>query len=89
MYAEIIDEDDKNKLPRFYKICLQNFMRAADNILLTGLLVGYFHSRRKNGSDKISGGNQDGSDIFQNGSDIIRYPTVILSPASYEIYELA
>ena len=36
----------------------------------------------KNGSDKISGGNQIGSDTFQNGSDIIRYPTVILSPGS-------
>ena len=36
---------------------------------------------QKNRSDKISGGNQFGSDIFQNGSDIIRYPTVILSPA--------
>ena len=35
---------------------------------------------QKNWSDKISGGNQDGSDIFQNWSDIIRYPTVILSP---------
>ena len=34
----------------------------------------------KNGSDKISGGNQVGSDTFQNGSDIVRYPTVILSP---------
>ena len=34
----------------------------------------------KNGSDEISGGNQIGSDTFQNGSDIIRYPTVILSP---------
>ena len=36
----------------------------------------------KNGSDEISGGNQIGSDTFQNGSDIIRYPTVILSPVS-------
>ena len=35
----------------------------------------------KNGSDEISGGNQIGSDTFENGSDIIRYPTVILSPA--------
>ena len=35
----------------------------------------------KNGSDEISGGNQIGSDTFQNWSDIIRYPTVILSPA--------
>ena len=34
----------------------------------------------KNRSDEISGGNQIGSDTFQNGSDIIRYPTVILSP---------
>ena len=33
------------------------------------------------GSDRISGGNQFGSDTFQNGSDIIRYPTAILSPA--------
>ena len=48
---------------------------------MTGLLwVGYFYARRKNGSDEISGGNQIGSDTFQNGSDIIRYPTVILSP---------
>ena len=38
----------------------------------------------KNGSDEISGGNQIGSDTFQNGSDIIRYPTVILSPGSEE-----
>ena len=37
----------------------------------------------KNGSDEISGGNQIGSDTFQNGSDIIRYPTVILRPGSY------
>ena len=42
---------------------------------------GYFYVRRKNGSDEISGGNQIGSDTFQNGSDIIRYPTVTLSPA--------
>ena len=35
----------------------------------------------KNGSDEISCGNQIGSDTFQNGLDIIRYPTVILSPA--------
>ena len=34
----------------------------------------------KIGSDDISGGNQIGSDTFENGSDIIRYPTVILSP---------
>ena len=34
----------------------------------------------KIGFDEISGGNQIGSDTFQNGSDIIRYPTVILSP---------
>ena len=34
----------------------------------------------KNGSDEISGWNQIGSGTFQNGSDIIRYPTVILSP---------
>ena len=34
----------------------------------------------KNGSDEISDGNQIGSDTFQNGSDIIRYPTAILSP---------
>ena len=48
---------------------------------MTGLSwVGYFYARRKNGSDEISGGNQIGSDTFQNGSDIIRYPTVILSP---------
>ena len=40
----------------------------------------------KNGSDEISGGNQIGSDTFQNGSDIIRYPTVILSPASMPIW---
>ena len=33
-----------------------------------------------NGSDEISGGNQSGLDTFKNGSDIIRYPTVILSP---------
>ena len=39
----------------------------------------------KNGSDEISGGNQIGSDTFQNGSDIIRYPTVILSPGLYHI----
>ena len=38
----------------------------------------------KNGSDEISGGNHIGSDTFQNGSDIIRYPTVILSPGSEE-----
>ena len=31
-------------------------------------------------SDKISGGELCGSDKFQNGSDIIRYPTAILSP---------
>ena len=35
----------------------------------------------KNGSDEISGGNQIGSDTFQNGSDIIRYPTTISNPA--------
>ena len=34
----------------------------------------------ENGSDEISGGNQIGSDTLENGSDIIRYPTVILSP---------
>ena len=34
----------------------------------------------KIGSDEISGGNQIGSDTFENGSDIIQYPTVILSP---------
>ena len=34
----------------------------------------------KNGSDEISGGDRIGSDTFQNGSDVIRYPTVILSP---------
>ena len=34
----------------------------------------------KNGSDEISGGNHIGSDTFKNGSIIIRYPTVILSP---------
>ena len=39
---------------------------------------------KKNGSDEISGGNQIGSDTFQNGSDIIRYPTVILSPGRTE-----
>ena len=37
-------------------------------------------SSNKSGSDKISGGLSVGSDTFQNGSDIIRYPTVILSP---------
>ena len=36
----------------------------------------------KNWSDDISGGKQIGSDTFQNGSDIIRYPTIILSPDS-------
>ena len=36
----------------------------------------------KNGSDEISGGNHIGSDTFQNGSDTIRYPTVILSPVN-------
>ena len=40
----------------------------------------------KNGSDEISGGNQIGSDTFQNGSDIIRYPTVILSPVPCILY---
>ena len=69
---------------------LPNFVIAADEIWLTGLSwVGYLYARRKNGSDEISGGNQIGSDTFQNGSDIIRYPTVILSPAppmSLEIY---
>ena len=35
---------------------------------------------QKNGSDEVSDGNQIRSDTFQNGSDIIRYPTVILSP---------
>ena len=34
----------------------------------------------RNGLDKISGGIRLESDTFQNGSDIIRYPTVILSP---------
>ena len=48
---------------------------------MTGPLVGYFDARRKNGSDEISGGNQIGYDTFENGSDIIRYPTAILSPA--------
>ena len=48
---------------------------------MTGLSwVEYFYARRKNGSDEISGGNQSGSDTFQNESDIILYPTVILSP---------
>ena len=37
-------------------------------------------SPKINGSDKISGGSQIGSDTFGNGSDIIRYPTAILSP---------
>ena len=41
----------------------------------------------KNGSDDISGGNQIGLDTFQNGSDIIRYPTAILSPAYKESTE--
>ena len=35
----------------------------------------------KIGSDEISGRNQIGSDTFENGSDVIRYPKVILSPA--------
>ena len=70
-------EIDKTQI---YSI-LPNFVIAADEILLTGLSwVGYFYARRKNGSDEISGGNQIGSDTFQNGSDIIRYPTIILSP---------
>ena len=60
-------------LSRSYKICLQHFVRVADDIWLTGLGVGYFYLRRKNGSNKISGGNQVGSDTFQNGSDVIRY----------------
>ena len=36
---------------------------------------------QKKGSDKTSGVNQFGSDTFQNGSDVIRYPTAISSPA--------
>ena len=40
----------------------------------------------KNGLDEISNGNQIGSDTFQNGSDIIRYPTVILSPADIDCH---
>ena len=36
----------------------------------------------KIGSDEISGGNQIGSNTFENGSDIIRYPTVILTPVN-------
>ena len=52
---------------------------------MTGLRVGYLYSLRENRSDKISGGNQVGSDTLQNGSDIIRYPTVILSPAWHAI----
>ena len=74
----IIVEIDKTQI---YSI-LPNFVIAADEILLTGLSwVGYFYARRKNGSDEISGGNQNWSGTFQNGSDIIRYATVILSPA--------
>ena len=34
----------------------------------------------KNGSDEISGGNQIGSDTFQNGSDIIRYSDRYFKP---------
>ena len=66
---------------------LPSFVIAADAIWLTGLLwVGYLNARRKNGSDEVSGGNQIGSDTFQNGSDIIRYLTVILSPDNYAFY---
>ena len=45
------------------------------------LWVGYFYLPRKNMSDKICVGNKVGPDNFQNGLDIIRYPTTILSPA--------
>ena len=41
-----------------------------------------------NRSDRISGGNQFGSDTFQNGSDIIRYPTAILSPVTGNIISM-
>ena len=45
-------------------------------------------SKGQNGSHKISGGNQIGSDISVIGPDIIRYATPILSPASYTLKEV-
>ena len=59
---------------------LPNILIAADEILMIGIWVGYFYARKKNGSGEISDENQIGSDTFQDGSDIIRYPTAILSP---------
>ena len=37
----------------------------------------------RNGSDELSGGNQSGSDTFQNGADIMRYTTLISSPVCH------
>ena len=42
---------------------------------------------KENRSDDISGGNQIGSDTFEGGSDIIRYPTIILSPGGMPLAE--
>ena len=48
--------------------------------LIERCIVKIFSCTRKNGSDKIPGGKPIGSDIFQNGSDIIWYLTPISSP---------
>ena len=54
-------------------VCYGGYLIVARHCSM-GLLVGYFHVRRKNGSSKTSSGNKICSNTFQNGSDVIRYP---------------
>ena len=48
--------------------------------------VGYLNKSKEYGSDEISGASWIGSDIFGNGSDIIRYPITILSPGHLSFF---
>ena len=55
---------------------------------MIGRFVSHISIRaEKNGSDEIFSGSRIGSDTFQNGSDIMRYTTIILSPVKHIVYK--